>query len=112
MVVSIETVEHYIWGEISDGWHLLEREDISVIQERVPAGGAEVMHYHRASRQFFFILAGEGMIFFEDHDVILHKGDGIEIPPQIKHQFMNRSNAEVHFLVISVPSTKGDRIEV
>jgi len=23
MVVSIENAEHYIWGEISDGWHLL-----------------------------------------------------------------------------------------
>lgn len=110
MVISIENAEHYIWGEVCDGWHLLKRDDMSVIQERVPAGGAEVMHYHNSARQFFYIFEGEGTMIFEDHEVILKKGQGIEISAQVKHQFKNQSNADVHFLVISVPSTRGDRI--
>lgn len=109
-MVSIENAEHYIWGDNCNGWHLLERADMSVIQERVPAGGAEVMHYHERSRQFFYILEGEGRIAFEDREVILQKGKGIEIDPMVKHQFRNSSQADVHFLVISVPSTRGDRI--
>jgi hypothetical protein len=56
MVVSLENTEHYMWGEICDGWHLLKRDDLSVIQERVPAGVVEVMHYHQFARQFFYIL--------------------------------------------------------
>jgi len=112
MPISIENAEHYIWGEICDGWHLLKRGDMSVIQERVPAGGAEVMHYHELARQFFYILDGEGMMVFEDREVNLAKGQGLEIPPQIKHQFKNQSNADVHFLVISIPTTRGDRINV
>jgi hypothetical protein len=28
----------------------------------------------------------------------------------VKHQFKNQSDADVHFLVISVPSTRGDRV--
>ena len=112
MVISTENAEHYIWGEINDGWHLLKRDDISVIQERVPAGGAEVRHYHEVSRQFFYILEGEGTMIFEDHEIVLNHGQGIEIPPQVKHQFKNNSSAEVHFLVISVPTTRGDRINV
>jgi mannose-6-phosphate isomerase-like protein (cupin superfamily) len=83
---------------------------MSIIQERVPAGAAEVMHYHLKARQFFYILEGEGTMVFEEEQVILHKGDGLEIPPQIRHQFSNRSNADVHFLVISVPTTRGDRV--
>lgn len=59
MVTSIETADHYVWGEVCDGWHLLRRKDLSVIQERVPAG-----------------------------------------------------RAQVHFLVLSVPSTGGDRINL
>jgi mannose-6-phosphate isomerase-like protein (cupin superfamily) len=110
MVIAIENAEHYVWGEISDGWHLLKHDGMSVIQERVPAGVAEVMHYHNISRQFFYILEGEAKMAFEDHEVILGKGQGLEIPPQVKHQFINQSNADVHFLVISVPSTRGDRI--
>ena len=112
MAISTENAEHYIWGEINEGWHFLKRDDVSVIQECVPAGGAEVMHYHEVSRQFFYILEGEGMMVFEDHNVVLNQGQGIEIPPQVKHQFKNNSAAEVHFLVISVPTTKGDRINV
>lgn len=110
MVTSIENAEHYVWGEVCDGWHLLKREDMSVIQERVPAGRTEVTHYHNRSRQFFYILDGQGAITFDDRTVVLEKGQGIEIAPQVKHQFKNYSNTDVHFLVISIPSTRGDRI--
>ena len=112
MFISIEKAEHYLWGGNCDGWHLLKRDDMSVIQERVPAGGAEVLHYHERARQFFYILEGEGTMSFEDHEVILQKGQGLEIAPMTKHQFKNNSNADVHFLVISVPSTRGDRINL
>jgi mannose-6-phosphate isomerase-like protein (cupin superfamily) len=111
MVVSIENAEHYVWGETCDGWHLLKRDDMSIIQERVPAGAVEVMHYHTEARQFFYILEGEGTMAFEDSQVVLHKGEGLEIPPQIRHQFRNQSNVDVHFLVLSVPTTRGDRVD-
>ena len=112
MVLSIDNAQHYVWGQVCDGWHLLKREDLSVIQERVPAGGAEVMHYHNTARQFFYILEGEGTMALEDREVILRKGQGIEIAPQVKHQFKNRSGADVHFLVISVPPAQGDRVNL
>jgi mannose-6-phosphate isomerase-like protein (cupin superfamily) len=112
MVVSTQNAEHYIWGDVCDGWHLLKRDDMSVIQERVPAGAAEVMHYHNTARQFFYILEGEGTMVFDDHQVTLANGQGMEIAPLIKHQFMNRSTTDVQFLVISIPSTRGDRVNV
>ena len=112
MPISIENAEHYVWGQICDGWHLLKRSDMSVIQERVPAGSAEVMHYHEQARQFFYILDGEGTMSFEDHEIILQKGQGLEISPMLRHQFMNNSQKDVHFLVFSVPSTRGDRVNL
>ena len=110
MLISVENAEHYVWGEVCDGWHLLKREDMSIIQERVPAGRAEVIHYHNLARQFFYILDGEGTMVSEGQEILMKKGQGLEIPPQVRHQFMNQSNADVHFLVISVPSTRGDRV--
>ena len=110
MLISVENAEHYVWGEVCDGWHLLKREDMSIIQERVTAGGAEVIHYHNLARQFFYILDGEGTMVSEEQEILMKKGQGLEIPPQVRHQFMNQSNADVHFLVISVPSTRGDRV--
>ena len=112
MSISIKDAEHYIWGDVCDGWHLLKHDDMSVIQERVPAGGAEVMHYHNEARQFFYILEGEGTMVFEDREVALNKGDGIEIEPRVNYQFRNCSSVDVHFLVMSVPSTSGDRVDI
>lgn len=109
-MISTKNAEHYIWGEVCDGWHLLKRDDMSVIQERVPAGGAEVMHYHEKARQFFYVLESEGTMVLENQEIRLHKGEGLEIAPMVRHQFKNTSQAEVHFLVISVPSTREDRV--
>ena len=110
--VSILNVEHYQWGEQCDGWHLLKRDDASVIQERMPAGKAEIMHYHKILRQFFYILEGECQMRLENDLLFLHKGEGLEIAPLVKHRFENNSNADVIFLVISAPKSHGDRINV
>lgn len=112
MLISIENAEHYVWGGNCDGWYLLKSNDISVIQERVPPGGSEMMHYHERARQFFYVLEGEGIMTLEDREVTLQKGQGLEIVPLTKHQFKNSSQEDVHFLVISAPSTRGDRINL
>lgn len=100
---------HYRWGEVCDGWHLLERQDLSVISERVPGGAGETRHRHRRARQFFYILEGEAVMELGGRDVALRAGQGLEIPPGAPHRFRNDSRAEVDFLVISMPTTRGDR---
>ena len=45
--IDQETAEHYAWGSVCDGWHLLKHPELSVIQERVPPGVGEVKHYTR-----------------------------------------------------------------
>jgi mannose-6-phosphate isomerase-like protein (cupin superfamily) len=109
MLVSIANAEHYVWGEHCDGWHLLNHEALSVIQERVPPGKAEVRHYHEQARQFFFILRGTATMHVEAETVVLREGEGLEIPPHVPHLFRNASEADVVFLVISAPTTRGDR---
>jgi len=57
-VISKDNAEHYKWGEVCDGWHLVKSQNLSVIQELVPPGCSEVQHYHKRSEQFFYILSG------------------------------------------------------
>ena len=104
--------EHYIWGNVCDGWHLVKRPDMSVIAERVPPGAKETRHSHSGARQFFFILSGHAVIEINGEHVALGEGQGIEIPPGLPHQFMNQSPEDVHFLVISHPNARDDRVEV
>jgi len=110
--IDRSSAEHYIWEDVCDGWHLVKRPDMSVIAERVPPGAKEMRHYHSTARQFFYILSGCAVLEMDGKRVTLSKGQGIEVAPGISHQFMNESFEDVHFLVFSHPSTRGDRVKV
>ncbi len=108
--ISISSAPHYLWGDGCDGWHLLRQAELSIIQERVPAGKCEVMHHHKLATQFFFILDGEGVMQLDGEQIALRKGEGVEIPPGLRHRFCNLSSSDVHFLLISAPPAQGDRV--
>ena len=108
--VSIETAEHCSWGRGCDGWHLVKQADLGVIRERMPPGTAEVRHFHKAARQFFFILAGSAVLEADGSEHELAAGQGLEVTPGTPHQMFNRSGADVEFLVVSQPHSHGDRV--
>jgi mannose-6-phosphate isomerase-like protein (cupin superfamily) len=110
-MIDRSSAEHYVWGEVCDGWRLVDRENLAVIAERVPPGAQETRHFHSKARQFFYILRGCAVIEADGARMPLSEGQGLEIPSNIPHQFLNESNEDVHFLVISQPTTRGDRTE-
>jgi mannose-6-phosphate isomerase-like protein (cupin superfamily) len=112
VVVSKENAEHYVWGGICDGWHLVKRADLSVIHERMPSGTSEVRHYHNRSRQFFFVLSGTATLEVDGKQEMIQALQGIEVPLGVPHQMMNQSHNDVEFIVISQPMSHGDRIEL
>ncbi len=103
--------EHYVWGGSNDGWHLVKRDEMSVIQERIVPGGAEVRHYHQRARQFFYVLSGELTLEADGVTHVLKAGQGLEVPPGVPHRAQNSSDAPVHFLVNSKPKSHGDRVD-
>lgn len=111
-IVSKNNAEHYLWGEGCDGWHLLKRDDLSIIQEEVPSGKSEVNHYHKTSNQFFFVLSGCATMEVEGKKKNLNKGEGIFIPAGTAHRLCNESNDKIEFLVFSSPKSHGDKYEI
>jgi mannose-6-phosphate isomerase-like protein (cupin superfamily) len=108
-MISRAMAQHYSWGTHCDGWHLVRLPDMSVIQERVPPGGAECRHYHECARQFFFVLAGSLTIEWERETVLLGPGQGCEIAPRVPHQVRNNGDQDADFQVVSCPPSHGDR---
>jgi len=104
--------EHYTWGRICDGWHLLKSPGLSVIQELVPPGAAEARHFHEKAQQFFFVLTGEAVMECGDEKVVLGPRQGIAVPPGTPHRLLNEGRRDVSFLVISAPMSHGDRVPV
>jgi mannose-6-phosphate isomerase-like protein (cupin superfamily) len=109
-IVSRENAEHYVWGGVCDGWHLLKSDGLSIIQERVPPGGAEVKHYHEKAHQFFFVLSGEATVVIKDRRFVLGSQQGILVPPKVSHRLLNEGKEDLSFLVVSAPRSHGDRV--
>ncbi|MDP5275486.1 cupin domain-containing protein [Chengkuizengella axinellae] len=112
MKISKENAEHYIWGQLCDGFHLIKSNDLSIIHEKMPPETFEEKHYHTKAKQFFFVLSGQATIEVNDEIVLLNEHEGIEILPNIPHQMMNKSSDDVEFILISTPTSKGDRVVV
>lgn len=111
-MINKERAEHYVWGEVCDGWHLVTGTDLSVIQERMPPGAKEVRHYHSKARQFFFVLRGTATLEIAGKREFLRPDEGAEVEPGVPHQMFNESRETIEFLVISQPSTRGDRFSI
>lgn len=109
--ISKDTAEHYVWGDGCDGWHLLANDELSVIEESVPAGCSETRHFHEYAQQFFYVLSGCVVIEVNGEEQGLDPGKGIHIPPGVAHQLINRSEETARFLVISNPKSHGDRVD-
>lgn len=112
MKISKQNAEHYIWGDKCDGWYLVNNKELSVIQERMPVNTKEVRHYHKNTRQFFYVLTGIAKIEIDGQCISLNPKEGIEVPPLTPHQMRNESSQDVEFLVISQPNSHnaGDRV--
>ena len=110
-VISTASAEHYTWGASCDAWYLVRTPEMNIIEERMPPGASETPHHHVLARQFFYVLGGELTLTVEQRDHTLRAGEGLEIDPGQVHQAINRSAADVRFLVTSQPPSHKDRVD-
>ncbi|MEL6945797.1 MAG: cupin domain-containing protein, partial [Bacteroidota bacterium] len=103
---------HYNWGDNCSGWHLVKTPTLSVIEELMPPHTQEQMHYHEFAQQFFRILKGKAIFEIGEEIVEVEAGSGIHIRPNTKHRIRNDQAVDLEFLVISEPTTRGDRYQL
>ncbi len=111
-IINKERAEHFLWGDNCDGWVLMDTEGLSIKQESMPAGTREKLHFHNKAQQFFFILKGVATFYVEDEKLIVGEQKGLRIEPGVKHYIANETDERLEFLVISQPTTDGDRVNV
>lgn len=111
MKISKENCEHYNWGDNCSGWYLVKSENLTVIEELMPSNTQEKKHYHNFSEQYFHILNGKATFEIENDIIEIEKGKGIHILPKTKHKIRNDQSENLEFIVISQPTTRGDRYD-
>jgi mannose-6-phosphate isomerase-like protein (cupin superfamily) len=101
--------KHYKWGNDCDSWILVDTFGLSVKQESMPIGREEKLHKHHFSQQYFYVLAGCATFFVDGDTITVEAEQGLLIPAGKPHYIKNASEQQLDFLVISQPSTEGDR---
>jgi len=110
MKITKTNSEAYDWGQKCKGWHLVNTQELSIIQELMPPVTSELNHKHSKSQQFFYILKGQATFIIDGKEYKVDKNQGMHINPNIVHQIKNQSNENLEFLVISQPHSHGDKI--
>jgi|SRR6185503_2010344 len=112
MITSTDNAEHYTWGDQCDGWHLLRTDSLSVIQESMPPGTSEQLHFHQHAQQLFYILSGTAAFEIDGEIKTVNAGKSVHIPKTTRHRISNNGNTDLHFLVISEPKSHDDRVNL
>ncbi len=112
MIRARKNSEHYAWGTSCDGWRLVDTPNLSIIEEEMPPGTEEVLHYHNNSNQFFYMLEGTASFIIDGKECSVKPNEGIYIEVGNPHSIINRSGEKIKFLVVSNPSTRNDRVEI
>ncbi|ERP32096.1 cupin domain-containing protein [Chitinivibrio alkaliphilus] len=110
--VTVESAEKHLWGNAASSRVLVEHSHVSIAQRSLSSGLREVAHYHRAAWQFFYILSGGATLSVDGEEIALEAQEGIEIPAGATHQMRNTGEGELHYLVVSTPDSRHDRVEV
>ncbi|WP_118196599.1 cupin domain-containing protein [Albibacterium indicum] len=112
MIKDTTNSKHYYWGDACDGWHLVQTDSLSIIQEKMPPGSSENLHYHTSAQQFFYILKGTAVFEVENEIFEVKEGQGFHILLKQTHRIFNKSDKMLEFIVISEPKSHGDRIDL
>lgn len=94
------------WSPSHFAWSLTDRNEVSIKVEEIPVAGHSDAHYHKESRQFFFILEGRAKVDLTEGGYMLKKFDGIEISTESMHQISNIGEEKLLFLLISWPKVQ------
>ncbi len=73
----------------------------SLAEASLPAGCTTQRHYHKLSEEFYFILAGSGVMEMDGEIKNVSPGDAILIPPSAWHQIT--ASQTLRFLCCCAP---------
>jgi mannose-6-phosphate isomerase-like protein (cupin superfamily) len=76
----------------------------SLAEARLPPGAATRPHYHAATEEIYYVLAGTGRMRIGDAERLVGPGDAIAIPPGSVHTIANVGSDTLKFLCCCAPA--------
>jgi mannose-6-phosphate isomerase-like protein (cupin superfamily) len=76
----------------------------SLAEARLPIGGSTLEHYHTASEEIYYFVAGSGRIRIEGEVREVNPGDAVAILPGQKHKLWNTGGEPLRLLCCCAPA--------
>ncbi len=76
----------------------------SLAEATLPPHTRTQAHYHPLTEEIYYVLRGEGLMAIEQEKAIIRPGDGVAIPPGVKHQILNIGKEDLVFLCTCAPA--------
>jgi mannose-6-phosphate isomerase-like protein (cupin superfamily) len=95
--VSTMNAVQYNWGKECKAWFLLKNPKLTVIQEEMPPGSSDLLHFHHKAKQLFYILRGEATMEIGDKFVELKPSQSLHIAPGNPHCIRNTGLSALKF---------------
>jgi mannose-6-phosphate isomerase-like protein (cupin superfamily) len=73
----------------------------SLAEATIPAGGETERHYHKLSEEFYYLLAGRGLMEIDGDEQEVGPGDAVLIPAGAWHQI--KAIEDLQFLCCCAP---------
>jgi uncharacterized cupin superfamily protein len=81
---------------------LKERHPFDVELARIPAGKtAYPYHSHSAQWEFYYVLAGKGVVRHKEGTSPIESGDSFLFPPEEPHTFLNNGTEDLLMFIIA-----------
>jgi mannose-6-phosphate isomerase-like protein (cupin superfamily) len=104
--------EHYFFGENCDGWIIDNSNELGIIEEKMPPHTKENNHFHINSKQMIFVKSGTAIFDMEGVQYKVEANQYFMVVPGLSHKIINDADEDLEFIVISHPSSIGDRFEL
>jgi mannose-6-phosphate isomerase-like protein (cupin superfamily) len=110
-IVEIRARDEAVPFTTADGSTIRSLLDLSVAPVRNQSlaeaellpGAATTRHFHRASEELYYLLAGTGSMEIDGETRAVGPGDGILIPPGAWHQIRATGDEPLRFLCCCAP---------
>jgi mannose-6-phosphate isomerase-like protein (cupin superfamily) len=85
---------------------------VSMAHVVMNGGNVSLWHQHSRMSEVYFILEGEGILYYGDNALQAEKGAYLVLPPNTPHKLRNTGKSDLEHLVFAIPPFDPEDIEI
>lgn len=85
---------------------------ISMAHVTMAPNNVSLWHQHKIMYEIYFIINGEGILYYNNKSLKVQKGAYLILPPNTPHKLKNTGNTDLEHLVFAIPTFNPNDVEI